>query len=263
MNWILDLDGVVWRGIEAVEGSPSAISKLTSLGHKVFFVTNNSLLTLSQYVKKMESFGIVADKEQIFTSGMAAASLLSPGTKVYLVGGGGLREAVLARDVELVDGKDAVDAVVLGWDPKIDFEKLTIAMRAIRSGAKYIATNTDPTYPNPDGLLPGTGTIAAAVATASGVDPIVAGKPNPPIVSLIKSHVSEEDVMVGDRLSTDGNFARSLGVHFGLVLSGVNEEVGDFDLSQSATIADDLSSMVSLFEKNGYLPNGDFRTSRP
>ena len=259
MNWILDLDGVVWRGNQEVEGSSEAISRLQALGQSVYFVTNNSLLTPSEYVQKMRSFRIVADEKQIFTSGMAAASMLETTAKVFLIGGGnGLREAVQQRGIELVDDPSLVDAVVLGWDPGITFEKITVAMRAIRNGARYIATNTDPTYPNPDGLLPGTGCLAAAVANASGTEPIVAGKPNPAIVSLIKPYLSGDDVMVGDRLTTDGKFAKVLGVHFGLVLTGVNEDFTPHDVAKSTTIARSLLSLVSIFEEFGQLPHGDF-----
>ncbi len=259
LNWILDLDGVVWRGNQIIEGSSEAISRLSGMGQSVYFVTNNSLLTPSEYVKKMSSFGIIAEEKRIFTSGMAAASMIEQSDKVYLIGGGnGLKEAVQDRGIEIVDDPDAVDAVILGWDPGITFEKITVAMRAIRGGARYIATNADPTYPNPDGLLPGTGCLAAAVSIASGVEPMYAGKPNPAIVSLISPFLSGDDVMVGDRLTTDGLFARVLGVHFGLVLTGVNESYSASDVAVSTTISRNLLSLVTIFEEKGELPNGDF-----
>lgn len=258
MNWILDLDGVVWRGTEVIEGSVEAIDRLMLLSQNVYFVTNNSLLTVSQYVDKMASFGIKAQEHQIFTSAMAAASLLEPEWNVYLIGGGGLREAVEFRGAKIVESYENVDAVVLGWDPEISFEKIANAMSAIRMGARYIATNADPTYPNPNRLLPGTGSIAAAVAYAAGVEPEFAGKPNRAIAGIIKPLVSSNDVMVGDRISTDGEFARVLGVHFGLVQTGVREEPGDFDLDNNTTIAQDLRSLVQLFETHNTLPVGDF-----
>lgn len=249
---------MVWRGKEVIPGSSEAIVRLSSLGECVYFVTNNSLLTTSQYVEKLGSFGIDVGESQIYTSSMAAASLLKASERVYLIGGGGIRQALEDRNVEIVDDGGDVDAVVLGWDYGINFDKITRAMTAIRAGARYIATNTDPTYPSPGKLLPGTGSLAAAVTTASGIVPLVAGKPNLAIAELIKPLVSKDDVMVGDRISTDGEFARVLGVHFGLVLSGVNEDAMNFDLSKSTTICRDLNSMVSLYEKEGHLPNGDF-----
>lgn len=258
MNWILDLDGVVWRGTEAIEGSADAIERLALLNQDVYFVTNNSLLTVSEYVGKMASFGIKAQEHQIFTSAMAAASLLEPDWNIYLIGGGGLREAVELRGTRIVESYENVDAVVLGWDPEISFEKIANAMTAIRMGARYIATNADSTYPNPDRLLPGTGSIAAAVACAAGVDPEFAGKPNRAIAAMIKPLVNSCDVMVGDRISTDGKFARVLGVHFGLVQTGVREEPGNFDLGSNTTIANDLRSLVELFETQSTLPVGDF-----
>lgn len=252
---------MVWRGNEGIPGSSEAIGKLSSMGETVFFVTNNSLLTTSQYVKKMDAFGIDVNESQIYTSSMAAASLVEESEKVYLIGGDGIRQALEDRNVEIVDGNGEVDAVVLGWDHEIDFDKITKAMTAIRGGARYIATNSDPTYPSPGKLLPGTGSLAAAVATASGIAPLVAGKPNQAIAELIKPLISLDDVMVGDRISTDGEFARVLGVHFGLVLTGVTEEEGKFDLSKSTTICNDLQCMVSLYEEQGHLPNGDFSTT--
>lgn len=259
MSWVLDLDGVVWRGNEAISGSSEAIARLTKLGESVYFVTNNSILTPSQYVDKMKSFGIGVRNDQIFTSAQAAALLLDPLAKVFVIGGGvGVRQAVEERGITLVDDASKADAVILGWDPAISFEKITSAMRAVRAGAQFIATNADPTYPNPDGLLPGTGSLAAVVAVASGVEPVFAGKPNPAIVSLISPYLTGEDIMVGDRLSTDGEFARVLGAHFGLVLSGVYEPFGNEDFAKTATIAPNLLAMVELFEKNLSLPCGDF-----
>lgn len=258
MSWVLDLDGVVWRGNQVIQGSAEAVARLSKLGESVYFVTNNSMLTPSEYVNKMSSFGIAIEEKQMFTSAMAAATMLDQSARVYVIGGGnGIREAVEKRGIRVVEDSSSASAVVLGWDPGITFEKITDAMRAIRSGARYIATNADPTYPNPEGLLPGTGCFAAAVAVASGVEPVYAGKPNSPIASLIKPLLSGSDVMVGDRLSTDGRFARVLGAHFGLVLTGVNEPYAGSDVSQS-TIAADLGSLVRIYEEHGCLPSGDF-----
>ncbi len=259
MSWVLDLDGVIWRGNQVIQGSAEAVERLFKLGVSVNFVTNNSMLTPAEYVEKMKSFGITIREDQMFTSAMAAASMLDPVAKVYVIGGGnGVRQAVERRGITVVEDSSKADAVVVGWDPGITFDKITNAMRAIRAGARYIATNADPTYPNPEGLLPGTGSLAAAVAVASGVEPVFAGKPNPPIVSLIKPLLSGEDVMVGDRLSTDGRFAKVLGVHFGLVLSGVKEPYSESDVAGSTTIADDLLSLVKIFETYGNLPVGEF-----
>lgn len=249
---------MLWRGDIAIEGSPEAVATLDLLGHEVFFVTNNSLLTIDEYVKKLESFGIQPKRDNIITSSIAAASFVEKNTKVFLIGGGGLIEAIEARGADIVDGTGSVELVVVGWDPDINFQKIATAMKAIRSGAKYVATNSDPTYPSPSGLLPGTGSIVAAVRVASGVNPVVAGKPNQPIVDLISPLISPNDVMVGDRVTTDGAFARKLGVHFGLVKTGIDETEVDFDYSNGVTIANDLQSLVELFKAKGKLPDGDF-----
>ncbi len=258
MSWVLDLDGVVWRGNKIIQGSVEAVERLYKLGESVYFVTNNSMLTPSEYVSKMSSFGIAIEQKQMFTSAMAAASMLDQSAKVYVIGGGnGIREAVEKRGIRVVEDSASANAVVLGWNPGITFEMITNAMRAIRSGARYIATNADPTYPNPEGLLPGTGCFAAAVAVASGVEPVYAGKPHSPIASMIRPLLSGNDFMIGDRISTDGRFAKILGAHFGLVLTGVNESYSDSDIVQS-TVAADLGSLVRIYEEHGYLPVGNF-----
>jgi HAD superfamily hydrolase (TIGR01450 family) len=165
---------------------------------------------------------------------MAAAHLIAPGERVLLAGGPGVVEAVERRGAlaTLNDGVASVgdiDAVVVGLDRDIDYARLTSAVAAVRSGARFIATNTDSTYPTPAGLLPGGGAIVAAVATASGIEPIVAGKPHEPMAGLIAQMLAGEQwpfdpssvLMVGDRPETDGLFAERLGCHFALVRSGV------------------------------------------
>jgi glycerol 3-phosphatase-2 len=150
---------------------------------------------------------------------------------------------LLARGVELVDGSPA-DAVVVGWTHNFDFERLTLAARVVRAGARLIGTNEDSTHPTPEGLLPGSGALLAAVATAADTVPEVAGKPHRPIVDLIRQRTDDTALVVGDRPSTDGALAAALGVPFALVLSGVTASA-DQEPPRAAYCSADLLALVS------------------
>jgi 4-nitrophenyl phosphatase len=139
---------------------------------------------------------------------------------VLACAGPGVVEAMTACGLEIVPVGPA-DGVVVGWHRDFDFEGLRRASDAIRAGARYVATNLDPTYPTADGLVPGAGSIAAAVTTAAGRRPLVAGKPAAATVALVQERFGKIGVMVGDRPSTDGALADALGWPFALVLSGV------------------------------------------
>jgi 4-nitrophenyl phosphatase len=222
---LCDLDGVVWLSHQPIPGSVDAIARARAAGHRVLFVTNNSASRLEEVEAALERIGIAAGGD-VLTSAQAAARLLQPGERALVCGGPGVVQALEARGVEVVVEADAiVDAVVVGWHRTFDFEGLTRAARAIGRGARLIGTNDDATYPTPDGPIPGGGSILAAVRTASGVEPEIAGKPYEPMAALVRAAVGEEEarmaVMVGDRPSTDGLFARTLGCRFALVWSGV------------------------------------------
>ncbi len=151
---------------------------------------------------------------------MAAATLVAPGERVLVCAGPGVTEAVEGRGAEPVrDG--AADAVIVGFHRDFDYDRLLAASSAVRGGGRLIATNDDPTYPTPDGPIPGGGSLVAAVAYASGVAAMVAGKPHQPMVDLVRSMVGQDGTVVGDRPDTDGLFARALGFRFALVLTGV------------------------------------------
>ena len=143
---------------------------------------------------------------------------MEPGSRAVLCAGEGVAEALEERGVEIVNEGPA-DAVVVGFTRLAGFDDLTRAMRAVREGAMLIGTNDDPTYPTPDGLVPGAGALLAAVATASGTEPIVAGKPYGPMVELLRARLLRIALVVGDRPSTDGLLARALDAPFALVRS--------------------------------------------
>jgi 4-nitrophenyl phosphatase len=222
MSWVLDLDGVVWLADEAIEGAAAAVARLRAAGEHVAFVTNNSYVPRSGVEEKLASFGI-DPADGVITSAMAAATLVEPGETVLIVAGPGAREEVERRGAHVVDDGDA-DAVLVGFHRSFDYERMRVASTAVRRGARLLATNDDATYPTPEGVIPGGGSILASIATASGVEPLVAGKPYVPMVELVRARFGEEGVFVGDRPDTDGRFAYALGYEFALVLTGVTKE---------------------------------------
>jgi 4-nitrophenyl phosphatase len=244
VTWLLDLDGVVWLADEPIEGSAAAIARLRAAGERVVFLTNNSSATVGEYLAKLERFGVRTDAGDLITSAQAAATLVEPGATALVCAGPGVEEALAARGVRTVrEGR--ADAVVVGWHRDFDFARLTAAFDAVHAGARLIGTNDDATYPTPAGLLPGGGSLLAAVAYASGATPTVAGKPFPPMARLLRSRVDDPVLMVGDRPSTDGRFATELGVPFGLVLSGVTPAEAPPTEPAPDRVASDLAAMVA------------------
>lgn len=219
MAWILDLDGVVWRGDQPITGSADAIARLRASGEEVGFVTNFSYAPVEEIEEKLAGFGVEA-RGAVTTSAQAAAGLLAPGQRAVLVAGPGVRQALERRGVKVVDDGDA-DAVVVGWHPEFTYDRMTVAMRAVDHGARLVATNDDATLPQPDGALPGGGAILASIERATGVTAVVAGKPYPPSVDALWERYGHDGTMVGDRPDTDGRFAVALGYRWALVLSGV------------------------------------------
>lgn len=237
-TWVVDLDGVVWLAGEPIPGAARALDRLRGAGASVLFASNNSWPTLDGLLAQLRAAGVRATRDEVVTSAQAAASMLEPGARALMVGGEGLREALEARGVVPVvlegGGTDdaleraldvvtraRADAVVVGLARSFDYAMLAGAARAVRSGARFIGTNDDATYPTPTGMIPGAGSVLAAVATAAGRDPEIAGKPHEPLARLIAGRAAHVAVVVGDRPSTDGALARALGVPFALVLSGV------------------------------------------
>jgi 4-nitrophenyl phosphatase len=215
----LDLDGVVWLAEDPIPGAREAVARLRATGEPVVFVTNNSSQPVGVVEAKLVRHGIPAVGD-VITSAMAAAALVHAGERVLVCAGPGVDEAVRSRGATPVVDGDA-DAVMVGFHRDFDYERLRIAATAVRHGARLLATNDDATYPTPAGPIPGGGAILAAVVTATGVAPVVAGKPHAPMADLVRTRLGDDGVMVGDRPDTDGRFARVLGYRFALVHSGV------------------------------------------
>ena len=231
---LCDLDGVVWLMHQPIAGSVNAIQLLKNAGHRVLFVTNNSYSVISDQENALAKIGIDAHND-VVTSSQAAGALLRKGERVLLGGGPGAVEAVKNAGAVLAGRSDdqtdseidqEVDTVMVGFHPSFDYRGLTRLSQAVRNGARLIATNDDATYPTPRGLIPGGGSILASVVAASGVQPIIAGKPHQPMADLVRQVLGVTDLsaawMVGDRPSTDGLFAQTVGCKFAQVLTGIS-----------------------------------------
>lgn len=242
---------MVWRGDTPIPGSADGIAQLRAGGWRVVFVTNNSSLRVADYVQRLARAGVPADPGDVCTSAQAAAALVAAqapaGSTVLACAGPGVVEALEEYGLRVVDS-GPVDAVVVGFHRDFDFDGLTRAADAARAGARYVATNLDPTYPIDGGMVPGAGALAAAVSTAAGRTPEVAGKPEAPMVDLVRSRYGNAGVMIGDRPSTDGAFAAALGWPFALVLSGVAGSAGGEAVPDPAPpfVAADLVRLAPL-----------------
>jgi glycerol 3-phosphatase-2 len=244
MLWVFDLDGVVWLAGQPIPGSPEAIGRLRDHGERLGFVTNNSTPTVDEYVQRLSQAGITITPEELVTSSQAAASLLKPGTRVSCLGGEGVREALAGAGVEIVQPEDGPEAVVVGRTLQLDFDVLARAAAAIRGGARFIATNTDATFPTPHGPEPGAGALVAYLEVGSGRKAEPAGKPEAPMAALVRSRLGDPDLVVGDRPETDGGFAQRVGARFALVLTGVTRR-SDLPVEPAPdVIGDDLEAVV-------------------
>ena len=256
VNTVLcDLDGVIWLAHEPIAGSVDAVESLRRNGRRVVFVTNNSAATVADHERALADVGIPAIGD-VVSSAMAVSSLVDPGSRVLVAGGPGVVEALqrAGADVVVNTGRSItgrVDAVVVGMHRDFDYDRLAVAADAARRCGRLIGTNTDSTYPTPAGLLPGGGSILAAIATASGVEPVIAGKPHRPLASLVSSMVAGADgfeprrtVMVGDRPETDGLFAAELGCRFALVRSGVSAT--GFLIDETTPVDLDVADLAEL-----------------
>jgi 4-nitrophenyl phosphatase len=259
---ILDMDGVLWRGSQPIGDLADIFRRIASLGWRILLATNNATRSPEQYLERFRSYGVFLEPWQVLNSAQAAAIYLKQhypqGGTVYVIGEEGLISALSEagfhhstdRPLELVPPPLAV---VSAMDRGLTYEKLRTATLLIRRGAPYIATNPDVTFPTPDGLVPGAGSIVAALEASSGVKAIVMGKPAPEMYRVALERLGttpQETLVVGDRLETDIAGGQALGYPSGLVLSGVTTlAMAHAWKPPLDIIAKDLAALVDLWAK--------------
>ncbi len=223
-SWLIDMDGVLIRGDTAIPGADRFLSRLRELGRRYLVMTNNSIYTPRDLSAHLRSMGLDVPEDCIWTSALAAASLLEkqrPGGSAFVIGEAGLTTALHAAGYTL--SELSPDYVVVGETRTYSFERITQAIRLINGGARFIATNPDPTGPGLGGVVPATGAVAALISRATGVEPYFVGKPNPLMMrsalNAIDAH-SESAAMIGDRMDTDVKSGLEAGMYTVLVLSG-------------------------------------------
>ena len=224
-NVVCDLDGVLYLGNEGIPGAGEALAELDRRGYRLVFATNNSTRTPQAVADKVTAAtGYRARIDQVVTSAQSAAALLAAERPpALIVGGEGVRAALEAVGIEVVAEWRRAAAVVVGLDTGLTYERLAGAVQAVRAGARFVATNDDVTLPTPEGLLPGAGSIVAAVAAATGIAPLVTGKPHQPMRELIKARLGPGPTrVIGDRDDTDLAMGRAEGWETILVLTGVS-----------------------------------------
>jgi NagD protein len=227
-SWLTDMDGVLVHEQHAIPGASEFIAALQKSGKKFLVLTNNSIYTPRDLRARLLAGGIDVPEQSIWTSALATAQFLEsqrPGGTAYVIGEAGLTTAL--HEVGYVLTEQAPDYVVLGETRTYSFAGITRAIRLIGAGARFIATNPDPTGPSAEGPLPATGSVAALITRATGVAPYFVGKPNPLMMrsalNQIEAH-SETTVMIGDRMDTDIVSGLEAGLRSVLVLSGSTGE---------------------------------------
>jgi 4-nitrophenyl phosphatase len=254
LGLILDMDGVLWRDADPIGDLRAIFARIGGRRWRVALCTNNSTRTPEQYLDKLHGFGVELAPWQIITSSGTLAHALSRrfpgGGRVFVLGEVGLIEALRESNFEPVselDGGGAI-AVAMGMDREITFEKLRTATLLIRGGAPFFATNPDRTFPTPEGLIPGAGALIAALSTATDVEPIVVGKPQPAMLELALERLGlprEKVFVVGDRLETDIAAGQAVGCPTALVLSGVStRSMADSWRPPVDVIAEDLGKLI-------------------
>ncbi len=248
------MDGVIWRSDSPIGDLPAIFKRIRERGIKFVFATNNSTKTSAQYVDRLAQFGVQVEPWQVVTSSQGAAQAVAQkfprGTKVLMIGEEGVRIPLLEQGFELVslDNAAQAQAVVMGMDREINFQKASEATLLIRRGVPFYVTNTDRTFPTPRGEIPGAGAWVSVITTATNVEPVVAGKPFPFMMELSLERLGtqkSETLVVGDRLETDIAAGQAVGCPTALVLSGVSTKAqAEVWSPKIDLVADDLASLV-------------------
>lgn len=250
---LLDLDGVVYVGEQAVPGAVEVISTLQGEGRPLRYLTNNASRPPRVVGAHLRSLGIDAGDDDVVTSAQAAADLVAarvqPGSRVLVVGGEGLIEALRARGLVPVSTfDDDPAAVVQGFSPDVGWGLLNEGVRAVRAGLPWVASNLDRTIPTSTGIGPGNGLLVDVVRGVTGVEPVVAGKPERLLVeAAVRSAGARRPILVGDRLDTDIAAAHAYGCDSLLVLSGVHTRADAEALPRERRptfVGDDLRALL-------------------
>ncbi|HEV7752103.1 MAG TPA: HAD-IIA family hydrolase [Baekduia sp.] len=253
-SWLMDMDGVLVHEEEAIPGADRFLDALKEREIPFLVLTNNSIYTRRDLSARLRASGLEVPETSIWTSANATSRFLEeqrPNGSAFTIGEAGLTTALHQAGYTLTERSP--DYVVLGETRTYSFERITQAIRLIAGGARFIATNPDPTGPTPDGPLPATGSVAALISRATGVDPYYVGKPNPLMMrsalNAIDAH-SETTAMIGDRMDTDVVSGLEAGLQTVLVLTGVatRESAERFPFRPSrivdsvANLADEIQS---------------------
>jgi NagD protein len=248
-NYILDMDGVIYRGNQLIPGAWEFIQRLQEGGHRFLFLTNNSKNTPRDFQRKLERMGLEVPEEHYFTSAMATAAFLhsqKPGGSAFVIGEAGLSHALYQVGYSITEVEP--DYVVLGDTPSYDYAKIERAVRLVLAGARFIATNPDVSGPEEEGIHPACGALAAPIERVTGQQAYFVGKPNPLMMRealrRLDAH-SENSIMIGDRMDTDILSGIGAGMRTVLVLTGVTtrEEARRFSY-QPHQIVESLAELV-------------------
>lgn len=233
-GYLIDLDGTMYRGNEPIEGAKEFIRFLTDNDLPHLFITNNSTSTQKSVVEKLQYFDIHTTEAQVLTSAVAASNYMkemNQGTRCYMIGEEGLEQALLQNQFTLT--KEGSDFVVVGLDRQLTYEKLTQACLLIRDGATFISTNKDAAVPTEKGLMPGNGSITAAVSVSTGVEPIYIGKPETIMMHQALQEVGihrDKVLMVGDNYQTD-------------IMAGINANIDTLMVLTGFSTVDDIATV--------------------
>jgi len=226
-GFLVDLDGVVYHGDRVIPGAPPFFRFLRERGIPFLLTTNNSTLLPRQYVEKVARMDIEVAESEVLASADATASYLRQqapaGTRVYVIGESGLRDSIEAVGLTLAESD--VQYVVVGLDRELNYQKLTTAVRLLRAGAAFVGPNPDTTLPVDDGIIPGAGSFHALLTAATGVRPLIIGKPEPTMLVIGAERLGlapAETAIIGDRLDTDIVGGHRAGLQTILVLTGVS-----------------------------------------
>jgi len=251
---ILDMDGVIWKADVPIGDLKSIFARINKRKLKYVFATNNGTKTPEEYQTKLSELGVEVETWQIVTSAMGVAHMLAQkfprGAKTFMIGEEGIKEALEEKGFEILSLEDAQEAqfFVMGIDRDITFEKMREATLLVRRGIPFYATNPDKTFPTPRGEIPGAGAWISVITTATGVEPIYAGKPFPFMMELSLEQLGtkkEETLVVGDRLETDIAAGQAVGCPCALVLSGVStREQAEAWMPKIDIVTNDLASLI-------------------